>query len=111
MNDWITNELIQQTLDTPKSTIEKLPSLTFEEGKIIEISVDFSKPFEKWFDEDNETNKAIIPVLHDGIKKNWWLNKKNPFYRVLLEKGKEGHSQFKIIKTGQKRGTRYSLVE
>ena len=83
---------------------EKLPALKFvEESKIEEIDVDFTKPFNKYSGKDlsgKNVTKAIIPVTHEGAKKIWWLNKKNPVYQQIIKAGKAGQTKFKIIKKG-----------
>jgi len=88
--------------------------LKLTENKIEVIEIDFSKPFETY----NTTNqkgqnitKAIIPVLHNGTEKIFWLNKKNPLYREILQKGKEGARLFKILQTGSQASTKYVLIE
>lgn len=90
---------------------EKLPSLQFEENKIVRFSVDFSEPFAVYDDIANKCIKAIIPVEHNGEKKILWLNKKNPLYKDLIHKGKENINQFAVMQVGNKAKTKYNLVE
>lgn len=95
-------------------TGERLPYMKFEENKIIEIDVDFSKPFANHTDkgmDGKEKTKAIIPVTHNGERKNWWLNKSNPTYRELVTLGKVGQTHFKILQTGNQQNTKYVLVK
>lgn len=103
--DWLEQELAQ--IQAP--TGDRLPSLKLESGKITKFIVDFSNPFGVWSDENG--TKAIIPVTHKGEKKNLWLNKKNPLYREICEKGKSGQSEFSISTTGSQKDTRYTIVE
>ena len=90
---------------------EKLPALKFEEGKIVKFKVDFSQPFNEFDDTENKSVKAIIPVEHKGEKKVLWLNKKNPLYKDLIHKGREGIVEFAVSQTGSKANTKYFLVE
>jgi len=92
---------------------DELPSMKFEEKKITDISLDFSKPFDKWEGEQNGKPiiKKILKVTHNKQLKNWWLNVRNPIYGELLIAGKEGKTDFKILQTGTQANTRYSIVE
>jgi len=90
---------------------ERLPPLKLEENKLTEFDVDFSKAFDKWIDPASKQVKKIIPVTHAGEKKVLWLNTANPAYKQIIEAGKKGQTHFKIMRTGQKRGTRYTLVD
>ena len=112
--EWIEQEKAE--LGTPTETIfEKLPALKFQENKITEITVDFSKKFDTYDTVDmkqNPVKKAIIPVLHEGQRKNWWLNKKNPIYRELLELGKVSKTVIvKIVQTGTQQNTKYAILK
>jgi len=80
-------------------------------GTLTEIEVDFSKKFEEWHDEENQTMKALVPVTQNGIKKTWWLNKRNPIYADLIKRGREGQTKFKVSTSGEKKQTRYTFVE
>lgn len=94
--------------------IEKLPNLKLEENKIAEITIDFSKPFQTWNGQDakgKDVAKAIVPVTHDGVKKHFWLNRKNPLYGQLIAEGKSGKTTFKILQTGNQQNTKYVLVK
>jgi len=106
---------MQQELDSlgRAATYEKLPALKFEKDKLTEIEIDFSKPFEKYNTENNgkPITKAIIPCKHNGEKKIFWLNQKNPLFRKLIELGKKGLTKVKIIQTGAQAETRYSIIE
>jgi hypothetical protein len=92
------------------SEFEKVPSLILEENKVTEIEIDFSEKFQRWSRPDG-TTKAIIPVVHEGIKKNWWLTVRNPIYKDIVKLGKEGQKKFKIMQTGNKANTRYVIVK
>jgi len=112
MADKITNWLEDESkeLNTNTNFGEKLPALKLEAGKIVEFTVDFSQPFNKWIDNSNGTVKKIIPVTHKGEKKNLWLNVKNPLYVQLIEAGKNGQTTFKVSTTGTQKETRYMIV-
>jgi len=113
-NTWLEAE--SSNLNTNTQFGEKLPSLKFEEeNKPYEIIVDFSNPFNKWTEPAAEgkkaVTKAIIPVTKEGVKLNWWLNKKNPAYQQLIKLGKEGQTTFKIMRTGTQANTKYIFVK
>jgi len=96
------------------TNIERLPNLKLEENKISEVTIDFSKPFQTWNGQDakgKDVAKAIIPVTHEGVKKHFWLNKKNPLYSALINEGKAGKTVFKILQTGNQQLTKYVLVQ
>ena len=110
--DWIADE--KAALGT-QTNFEKLPPLKLVENEVTEITIDCSK---KW-DIYNTTNmkgdkvvKAIIPVLSAGQKMNFWLNKRNPLYRELLDLclGKQAII-VKIMQTGTQADTKYILVK
>jgi ribonuclease BN (tRNA processing enzyme) len=105
---------LQKEAEETKNTAfdeDRSPALKLEENKITEITVDFSIPFEKWEDEENHTVKKIIPVTSKGEKFVWWLNVKNPVYGQIVNKGLEGQTVFKVLQTGNKQNTKYTLVE
>jgi len=90
---------------------EKLPSLHFEENKLIEFEVDFTNKFREWENKEFKITNAIIPVTHEKEKKQLWLNKRNPLYRQIINAGKSGINVFKVIQTGTKASTKYSIVK
>lgn len=110
---WLTEENMK--MEQNKFDGEQLPSLKFEENKIVEFKVDFSEPFAEWRDHDLTNNKQvikkIIPVYHFGEKKNLWLNVKNPLYSEIVSLGCNGQDIFKVIQTGNQAETKYSLVK
>ena len=108
MSNWLEQEAAQiQT-----GGADRVPSLKFEENKIVEFGVDFTNPFQKWTGTQGrgEITKAIIPCIENGVKKNLWLNVKNPLYCELVTKGKEGQTIFKVIQIGKQAETVYKLV-
>ena len=90
---------------------EKLPSLQFEENKVVKFTVDFAKPFPEYDDQVNKSIKAIIPVTQGEVKLNLWLNKKNPLYKDLIHAGKEGQKDFAVMQIGTQANTKYNLVK
>lgn len=90
---------------------EKLPSLIFEEKRSTHFEIDFSEEFQEWEDNVNHCFKAIIPITHEGVKKNWWINKKNPVYKDVIRQGRTGKTKFEIFRTGSKQDTRFTIVE
>ena|SRR3989304_3307267 len=110
---WTQQEM--ETLGVQQETIyEKLPALKLQENKVTELVIDFSKKFEKYEalnDNKEKVVKAIIPVLYNGIRHNFWLNKKNPLYRELLTLGEGKDSvTVKIMQTGNQKNTKYIVV-
>ncbi|RPJ79208.1 MAG: hypothetical protein EHM20_02000 [Alphaproteobacteria bacterium] len=107
---WILEE--NEQLDTEGTfTGEKLPAMKFEENKIVKFTIDFSEKFAEYNDTVNKAVKVIVPVEHQGIKKILWLNKRNPLYREIMQRAKEGKTEFKVLQTGNKANTKYNLVE
>ena len=106
--DWLEDE--DKTLSSGFDG-EALPSLKLESGKITKFEVDFTLQFEKWQDRVNGITKAIIPVIHQGVKKNLWLNIKNPLYKDLIKAGRNGQSVFLVSTVGSQKETRYSLQQ
>lgn len=108
--NWLDEELAKQT--TP-ATYEELPSLKLQPNVVTEVVIDFSKPFESWTGEQSgkTITKKIIPVSVSGTKMNWWLNVKNPFYREILNAGKSGNANLKVLQTGKQADTKYVLVK
>ena len=80
---------------------ELVPSLQLEPGKLTAFQVDFSKPFVPWVNKENGVVMAIIPVLYNLEKMNFWLNKNNPLYRQILQAGKKGQTTFMIFRIGE----------
>jgi len=104
---WIDKEIAEQQSNKP---IDRKPALKLEENKIYEMDIDFSKPWDKWTNPEDGSVKKILPVKYAGIDSVWFLNIKNPCYRQILELGKKGQRKFKVIRLGQAKATKYSLV-
>jgi hypothetical protein len=109
--NWLDEEI--KNTERKNETSDSLPSLKFEENKIKEIVVDYSKPFRQWIDTEHKTIKKIIEVtdVEAGDRKLFWLNVKNPLYRELLLQLKQGMNRFRIIRTGNKEMTRYVIIK
>ena len=109
-SNWLDEEAAK--LEQAKKEFSNLPEgLVLKDGTLVEIEVDFSKKFEDWHDEENAVMKSLIPITEKGVKKTWWLNKKNPIYHDLIKRGKEGQTKFKISTSGKAKQTRYTFVE
>lgn len=106
--NWLAEEV--KALKNTAFDEDRAPALKLEENKITEVVVDFSKPFEEWKDEESQTTKKIIPVKVNGNDFVWWLNVRNPVYHQIVELGLTGQSTFKVLQTGSKQNTRYTLV-
>jgi len=116
-NNWIERE--KEELEN--NTYTKLPTMKFAEDTPTKISIDIQKPWERYEEINSEKNitivKKIIPVMHNGELKNWWLNTKNPIYKDIVEKAaqsmKEGKISFEvsIFRTGQMKNTRYRIIK
>ena len=106
---WMKAELQQLNENKPEGNYPD--ALTLEEGKITEFDVNFEKEFEKWIDPQTGTVKKIIPVKHKGKDMVLWLSTRNPLYRQLMEAGMDGRRNFKIMRTGQAKQTRYTLLK
>jgi hypothetical protein len=107
--DWLAKE--EETFKNTEMKFEQLPALKLVPNEIVEFDIDFSKPFEKWNDETNNTMKAIIPVTRNGVKHNWWLNIKNPTYAEVIRAGRTGQTHFKVLQTGTAKQTKYTLIK
>ncbi len=108
ITNWLEDELKTTNAPTP---YEKRPALKITPNKVVEIDVDFSKPFYKWEDKIHKSFKAVIPITLKDEKMYFWVNIKNPIYRQICEKGKSGITKLKIVQTGSQADTRYNLVE
>jgi hypothetical protein len=109
--NWLDEEAKQLTNNV---NYEKLPSLKLTPNVVTEITIDFSKPFEKWSGLDSKGNpitKKIIPVIVSGTRMNFWLNIKNPLYSEIIKAGKAGQIAFKVLQTGTQANTKYVLVK
>lgn len=115
----MTNENIANWLDEEVKTFaqhteyEELPSLKLTQNVVTEITIDFSKPFEKWVGDNNgiPVTKKIIPCSVNGTRFNWWLNVKNPVYKEVIMAGKENRNVIKVLQTGNQANTKYVLVK
>jgi hypothetical protein len=108
--DWLLKE-IELMEENKANNYEKLESLKMEENKVTEFEVDFSKPFNKWIDKETGKIKKIIPVVHLGVRKLWWLNPANPIYKEVMLLGKGGTKRFKVLRTGKEKNTKYIMVK
>jgi len=110
VTNWIEEELAQTSTHTE---YEELPSLKLTPNVVTELTIDASKPFEKWSGENNgkDVTKKIIPVTVGGNKMHWWLNVKNPVYRELLDSLANGNNTIKVLQTGTQANTKYVLVK
>ena len=107
--NWLTKEV--EELKTTSFDEDRAPALKLEENKITEITIDFSNPFDIWTDPETKTIKKIVPVESKGQKFVWWLNTRNPIYHKIVELGITGQVSFKVLQTGNKQNTKYTLVE
>lgn len=107
---WLQQEATALAKNTTQ--YERLESLQLKDGTLVTFTIDASKPFEEWSEEKNGkvTVKKIIPVTHKGVKKNLWLNVKNPLYSQLIKKLLEGQLEFTVSTTGTQQDTKYTLV-
>lgn len=106
--NWLKEEISNKPINQEYETLE---ALKLETNKITTFSVDFSKPFSKWNDMSNGTTKAIIPVMHKEVRKNLWLNIRNPLFQEICSRGLKGQTTFKVSTTGTQKDTRYTIVE
>jgi len=107
--DWL-NEEVKNLKETSFDGDHK-PALKLEENKVVKMTIDFSEPFKKWEDKENNTIKKIIPVKVGEVELVWWLNVRNPIYADIVKRGAEGQTEFKVIQTGSQKNTKYSLVQ
>ena len=109
--NWMQTELNEAKQNTSPIGDRK-EALKIEDKQMVEVDIDFSKPFDKWIDPNNaKTIRKIIPVKCNNKEMNFWLNPANPIYRELLEAGEKGQTHFKIMRTGVAKATRYVLVK
>jgi hypothetical protein len=108
--NWLKEEAEQIKTHTE---YEDLPSLKLTPNVVTEITIDFSKPFDKWTGEANNktVTKKIVPVSVNGVRMNWWLNVKNPVYSEVVKLGSQGQTVFKVLQTGTQANTKYVLVK
>lgn len=109
-NSWIIEELEELKQNSPFDG-ERKPALQLEENRPVKMIIDFSEPFKKWTDTENNAIKKIIPVHVGEVDLVWWLNVKNPIYKQIIEKGSKGQTEFTVLQTGNKQTTKYILVE
>jgi hypothetical protein len=107
-SDWLKQEY-DSVLET-EFVGEKLESLKIEENRVTCFEVDLTEPFGEYVDPINDVIKKIIKVNHEGTKKNFWINVKNPVYSQIVKQCYEGDVAFKIMRTGQQAETRYHLI-
>lgn len=108
-DNWLQKEI--EAINLNSFDGEKKPALKLEENKICKMKVDFTEPFKKWTDAEDGTIKKLIPVRVGEVDLIWWLNVKNPIYSEILKKGFAGQTEFKVLQTGNKQTTKYTLVE
>ena len=105
---WLKEELVK--LEESSHIGDYPEPLKFEEGKIIYFNVKIGEKFKKWEGED--VVKRIIPVIdEEGNEKVIWLNVKNPLYTEIVKAAVEGRTSFKVLRTGQKKDTRYTVIK
>jgi hypothetical protein len=108
---WLDDEA--KSLEIGGSEIERLPSVKFETGKILTLEIDATAPFKKWHGKmgDKDITKAVIPCVVNGERRNLWMNIRNPTYREIVNKVKDGTTTIKMTMTGSQADTRYQLLE
>ena len=108
--NWLDEEAKQIT---EHKDYEELPSLKLVPNAVTELTIDFSKPFDKWVGENQgkSVTKRIIPVALNGNKMVWWLNVKNPIYSEVIKLGVSGKNTIKVLQTGTQANTKYVLVK
>jgi len=109
--NWLDTE-IDTLISQNENTTEFPESLKLIENKITEVTIDFSKPFEKRPNKMNPSTKQVLMPCKVADKSyTFWLNVANPLYSELLKQAKAGKSQFKILRTGKQKDTRYTIVD
>ena len=83
--------------------------MQLEDGKITSFVIEVKEDWKKYVGDDGGTRK-IVTVIHDHKEKIWFLNTRNPLYKEIVLKLKEGTRSFKIMRTGKRKDTRYTLV-
>jgi len=107
--DWLKQE--QAAIEADKPDGDYPDALIFEEGKLTTFTVDFSTEFKRWESPDGVIKK-IIPVKDiNNEDKVVWLNVKNPLYAEVVTRGLKGQTKFKVLRSGQKKATRYTVVD
>ena len=107
--NWLQEEI--ETLNEHRTDYEDKESLFFEEGKMTTFIINADIPFDKWVDQKNDVVKKIIPVVHNEVSKNLWLNVKNPLYSELIRELYDGKRTFTVFQTGSAKETKYTLVK
>ena len=112
-NEENTNWLSEEFEKTNSSTFsgDKKPALKLEENKTVEMTINFSKPFDKWNDAENDVIKKIIPVKVGDVELVWWLNVKNPVYSQIIKCGIDGKNTIKVLTIGKGKKTKYAIVD
>ena len=106
---WLKEELDELEKNKPSGDYPE--ALKLEEGKVTEFEISFEKAFDQWIDPATGAVKKIIPVMHKGEPRVLWINCANPLYRQIIEAGSKGQRTFKVMRTGQAKATRYTLVK
>lgn len=114
--DWLEEALKEMDKNTE---YEKKESLKLAQDAPTNFVVSIDQEWRKWQETRDGKIKfsKIIPVVHDGEEKVFWLNVKNPVYTQLLDMAKkareEGRMDFPvcIFKTGTQQDTKYTIVK
>lgn len=110
--NWLNKEI--ENLKSVAFDNEKLPALKLEENKVTTISIDVSKPFEKWVSQEDDTVKKLLPSMVNGQNYIWWLNQRNPLMSEIIRRGAKTYPNplvIKVLQIGNKQNTRYTIVE
>lgn len=105
---------LQQEAEQLKNTTgkyEELEALPLKDGTIVTFTVDTETPFGEYRKDENSPLKKIIKVTHKGVRKNLWLNVKNPLYKQIVDLLVTGQREFTVSTTGKQQDTRYTLVK
>ena len=108
-NEWLKEE--QEELKKIQPSENLKPALVLEENKVVEFELVKGAEWKKYIDSDNGSVKKIIPIIHNGEEMVFFLNTANPTYKDIVERAIKGQTKFKMLRTGQKKATRYTIVE
>jgi len=113
-NEEAFNACIQKELNNlPKADFEDddIPNFKFEEeNKIYSIKI-LPEEFGEWIDSDNCVKKKIIKIEVRGVKYKWWLNTKNPVYSEIVKGIVVQQMEYKVMRQGDKKQTKYIIVK
>jgi hypothetical protein len=106
--NWINKRLDEANMRR-KEALDKKGFKEFFTCPVGETTLEIKAEVEPREKDGDYGTQAIFRIVVDKTEKDFSVGLKSPLYRVILEALSKGKSKFTIVRTGEKKETRYTV--